>query len=98
MDFLLMLKWLDGACFLGVLLHIGANVHRRVHTGEGMRHVRQGDPDAGAPVQKGLVQKDLGGCYHVKIELHLLLFVFSLAVSSLGLLGSSSIWYWLLGV
>lgn len=50
-------------------------MHGRVRTGGGARHVGQGDPATGTPTQKGLAQKDLGGCCHVKIELHLLLFV-----------------------
>ena len=49
------------------------------------------------PAQKGLAQDDLGGLRHVETELHLLLLV-CLGSAALGLLGSSSIWYWLLGV
>ena len=86
MDTSLALKWLDGAFFSGVLLHIGAHVHRRVRTGGGAWHVHQGDPAAWAPAQKGLAQEDLEGCFHVKIELHLLLFV-CLSSASAGVAG-----------
>lgn len=61
---------------LGVLLHVGARVHRGVCAHGGAGHIRQGDPAAGAPAQHGLAHQDLGGRRHVEVELDLLLLVY----------------------